>query len=184
MCLNASALVFIARGGNFFDLRSAVCLLPCIPLNLCRECGSYYDQTACQCYGDTCAKLNDIPCTFLPIGIPSSKDMFVQLNNAKMFGSESFSEGKLIIEISVLVNGLEKIKGTEKVCVRIHSECLTGDVFVLQKCDCGQEKLIKGHKGRGAGLCNKIKAYKYVDDYPTVTHVAALGAIGCESDIR
>ena len=119
MCLNASALVFIARGGNFFDLRSAVCLLPCIPLNLCLECGSYYDQTACQCYGDTCAKLNDIPCTFLPIGIPSSKDMSVQLNNAKMFGSESFSEGKLRIEISVLVNGLEKIKGAEKVCVRI-----------------------------------------------------------------
>ena len=204
MCLNASALVFIARGGDFFDLRSAVCLLPCIPLNLCRECGSYYDQTACQCYGDTCAKLNDIPCTFLPIGIPSSKDMSVQLNNAKMFGSESFSEGKLRIEISVLVNGLEKIKGAEKVCVRIHSECLTGDVFYSQKCDCGQEKLaflqimaheekssrpsvfiyIKGHEGRGAGLCNKIKAYKYVDDYPTVTHVAALGAIGCESDIR
>ena len=38
-----------------------------------------------------------------------------------MFGSESFSEGKLRIEISVLVNGLEKIKGAEKVCVRIHS---------------------------------------------------------------
>jgi GTP cyclohydrolase II len=130
--------------------------------------------------------------------------MSVQLNNAKMFSSESIIEGKLRIEISALVNGLEKIKGAEKVCVRIHSECLTGDVFYSQKCDCGQEKLdflqimaheeesskpsvlvyIKGHEGRGVGLCNKIKAYKYVDDNPTATHVDALRAIGCEPDIR
>jgi 3,4-dihydroxy 2-butanone 4-phosphate synthase/GTP cyclohydrolase II len=60
--------------------------------------------------------------------------------------------------------------------VRIHSECLTGDVFRSRRCDCGEQlhaamQLIsdsgsgvvvymRAHEGRGIGLVNKIKAYK------------------------
>ena len=63
----------------------------------------------------------------------------------------------------------------ESSMVRVHSECLTGDVFSSNKCDCGyqlnnaMETIVKngsgvilymrGHEGRGIGLGNKIKAY-------------------------
>ena len=68
-----------------------------------------------------------------------------------------------------------EIAGEEDVLVRMHSECLTGDVFHSQRCDCGQqlqtslrriEKEGKGvvvymkQEGRGIGLNNKIRAYQ------------------------
>jgi len=114
------------------------------------------------------------------------------------------TEGKLNIQITALVSGFDIINGAENVCVRIHSECLTGDVFYSMKCDCGVEKMqfmdimaqeekicrpsvlvyIRGHEGRGAGLFDKIRAYDYLDRNSSETHIDALHAIGCESDIR
>ncbi|MBM3708938.1 MAG: GTP cyclohydrolase II [Actinobacteria bacterium] len=67
------------------------------------------------------------------------------------------------------------IKGKKDVLVRVHSQCLTGDTFGSQRCDCGEQldtafKMIKkegsgvllymAQEGRGIGLCNKMKAYE------------------------
>lgn len=66
------------------------------------------------------------------------------------------------------------------VLVRVHSECLTGDIFKSARCDCGNQlelalKLIeeagrgvvvylKGHEGRGIGLGHKLRACNLQDD--------------------
>jgi len=67
------------------------------------------------------------------------------------------------------------VQGEENVLVRVHSECLTGDVFGSMRCDCGwqldaavqrvaEEDLgvvvyLRGHEGRGIGLGHKLAAY-------------------------
>jgi 3,4-dihydroxy 2-butanone 4-phosphate synthase/GTP cyclohydrolase II len=69
-----------------------------------------------------------------------------------------------------------EVSGKQNVLVRVHSECLTGDVFGSMRCDCGkqlEESLqrvsdagegvvvyLRGHEGRGIGLGHKLRAYQ------------------------
>ncbi|MFD3655927.1 bifunctional 3,4-dihydroxy-2-butanone-4-phosphate synthase/GTP cyclohydrolase II [Streptomyces sp. 24-1644] len=87
------------------------------------------------------------------------------------YGYRSIIDG---VEHVALVHG--DIGDGDDVLVRVHSECLTGDIFQSQRCDCGpqlhasMERItqegrgiviyLRGHEGRGIGLLSKLRAYE------------------------
>ncbi|MEU9607877.1 bifunctional 3,4-dihydroxy-2-butanone-4-phosphate synthase/GTP cyclohydrolase II [Streptomyces sp. NPDC048057] len=89
------------------------------------------------------------------------------------YGYRSTRDG---VEHVALVHGDLGDDGSDDVLVRVHSECLTGDIFHSLRCDCGpqlQESMrriveagrgvvvyLRGHEGRGIGLMSKLRAYE------------------------
>lgn len=93
------------------------------------------------------------------------------------FTAHAFHSSLDNVEHLALVMG--EVRSDTAVLVRVHSECLTGDILGSQRCDCGTQLdlalrniceegrgvlvYLRGHEGRGIGLAHKLRAYELQD---------------------
>ncbi|WP_341908182.1 GTP cyclohydrolase II [Fluviicola taffensis] len=121
-----------------------------------------------------------------PANLPTTYGIFTIVS----FKIEGHSDDHLFVKMGDL-------ESKENVLMRVHSECLTGDVFTSLKCDCGEQlsasmKMISEKKegvviylkqeGRGIGLFNKVNAYSLQD----IGHdtIASNHLLGFATDLR
>src|SRR5436309_14421467 len=93
----------------------------------------------------------------------------------RILGYEAVARGKKSPYVVLVIGDVSKVKS---LLVRIHSQCLTGDVFSSTRCDCGEQLkfamraihksgagviIYHPEEGRGIGLLNKLIAYELQD---------------------